>query len=425
MKKLVFILIIIFNFSPSGLFLIDDCCSQWVEQNSGTTSVLRSIKFINRWTGWTVGDNSTILKTTNGGINWVNIPNPTSGKPLHMVSVIDSNHIYVVGSFSTIIKSSNGGINWTVIMNWPVGQGNTYQGVFFLNRDTGWVCGQGESGFGNVLFTKNGFQSFDSSYTLGGYHSDIYFKNINNGIVIGDGGTLFYTTNSGYNWLAPNIQLYGTLSNFYRMSFVNNNIGWLQGSDGRVFKTTDFGLNWDSISYNGVINAPQYCIEFVDSLIGWSVGGSCRILHSTDGGITWEIQYSLGYSYIRDIFMYDNNTGWCVGGSGRILHTTNGGTTTGIEKENVTYEKKLYLEQNYPNPFNSTTIIQFQVPSSKFVKLVVYDLLGREISTLVNEYKQTGNYEIRFDASKLTSGIYYYTLLTDKFRESKRMILLK
>jgi photosystem II stability/assembly factor-like uncharacterized protein len=394
-------------------------------QNSGTTKNLRSVKFINRWTGWTVGDNSTILKTTNGGLNWINVINPTSGKPLHMVSVIDSNYLYVVGSFSTILKSTNGGINWSVIMNWPIGQGNTYQGVFFLNKDTGWACGQGESNFGQVLFTKDGFQSFDSSYTLGAYHADIYFKDVNIGILVGNNGEPYYTTNSGKNWYLSNLQLYGIISFFYRVSFINNYTGWIPGGEGRIFKTTDFGLNWDSISYISL--PPQqllYCIKFINNSTGWCGGTNGVFYKSTNGGITWQLENSLDQRFIRDIFMYDSLTGWCVGGLGKILHTTTGGTSS-ISNRNKFTDNNYCLEQNYPNPFNSTTIIQFQVPSSKFVKVVVYDLLGREVRTLVNEYKPAGTYEVRFDASELTSGIYYYTLVTDKFRESKIMILLK
>jgi len=420
MKNLFLIITIII-----GLITVGRVKSQWVVQNSGTTKNLRSVKFINRWTGWTVGDNSTILKTTNGGFNWINVPNPTSGKPLHMVSVIDSNHLYVVGSFSTILKSTNGGINWTVIMNWPVGLGNTYEGVYFLNKDTGWACGQGESNFGQVLFTKDGFQSFDSSYTLGAYHSDIYFKDIYSGILVGQNGEPYYTTNSGKNWYLSNLQLNGIISFFYRVTFINNYTGWIPGGEGRIFKTTDFGFNWDSISYISL--PPQqtlYCIKFINNNTGWCGGTNGIFYKSTNGGIFWQSENSLDQRFIRDIFMYDSLTGWCVGGLGKILHTTTGGTTS-IANKNEFTEKNYGLEQNYPNPFNLITNIKFQIANSGNVKIIVTDLLGREINTLMNEYKQTGNYEIKFDASELVSGIYYYTLIKDEFKESKRMILLK
>ncbi len=83
------------------------------------------------------------------------------------------------------------------------------------------------------------------------------------------------------------------------------------------------------------------------------------------------------------------------------------------------------LLQNFPNPFNPTTIFQYAVSSMQFISLKVYDVLGNEIITLVNEVKSAGNYELEFNSEGLTSGIYFYTLTADSFRETKKMILLK
>ncbi|MBU2508721.1 MAG: T9SS type A sorting domain-containing protein, partial [Bacteroidetes bacterium] len=80
---------------------------------------------------------------------------------------------------------------------------------------------------------------------------------------------------------------------------------------------------------------------------------------------------------------------------------------------------------NYPNPFNPRTVIKFHVPSSKFVKLLVFDILGREVKTLVNEYKTPGIYEFSFDASLLASGLYFYQLTAGSFSQTKKMMLLK
>jgi glycosidase len=83
------------------------------------------------------------------------------------------------------------------------------------------------------------------------------------------------------------------------------------------------------------------------------------------------------------------------------------------------------LSQNYPNPFNPTTVINYSISQPSEVKIVVYDILGREIKTLVNEFKQTGNYKVNFDASSISSGIYFYQLKADKFIETKKMVLVK
>jgi len=96
-----------------------------------------------------------------------------------------------------------------------------------------------------------------------------------------------------------------------------------------------------------------------------------------------------------------------------------------VNEEDVFEVKGFYLSQNYPNPFNPTTKIRYSVPGSEIVQIKVFDVLGKEIKTLLNEYKQTGTYEIEFDASNLTSGVYFYQLSAGIFVETKKMILLR
>jgi hypothetical protein len=84
------------------------------------------------------------------------------------------------------------------------------------------------------------------------------------------------------------------------------------------------------------------------------------------------------------------------------------------------------VEQNFPNPFNPTTSIQYQVSGTSNVTLKVYDVLGKEVATLVNETKVPGKYEIKFDGSNLSSGIYFYTFRTDNgFTATKKLLLMK
>lgn len=111
------------------------------------------------------------------------------------------------------------------------------------------------------------------------------------------------------------------------------------------------------------------------------------------------------------------------------------GRIVGVEDENNNIPKSFSLSQNYPNPFNPTTTIKFSIPlayspllggaGGGLVTLKIYDALGREVTTLVNEVKSPGNYEVSFDANKLASGIYYYRLKAGDFAETKKMILLK
>lgn len=99
--------------------------------------------------------------------------------------------------------------------------------------------------------------------------------------------------------------------------------------------------------------------------------------------------------------------------------------TVGIEENTSQIAVNYSLSQNYPNPFNPTTKIKFNVMRLGDVKIVVYDITGRGIQTLVNERLQPGTYETSFDGSQLTSGIYFYRIITDGFSEAKKMLLIK
>jgi hypothetical protein len=98
-------------------------------------------------------------------------------------------------------------------------------------------------------------------------------------------------------------------------------------------------------------------------------------------------------------------------------------TTTNFEKEPI--PQNFALHQNYPNPFNSTTIITFEIPEKSHVKLAVYDILGREVKTLIDQNLEPGKYKVNFDANDLPSGVYFYTLKAPKFVKTNKMLLIK
>ena len=132
-----------------------------------------------------------------------------------------------------------------------------------------------------------------------------------------------------------------------------------------------------------------------------------------------------------------NDTIWIFHNAGNLpnpygLKITGNATITSVPgEENITPDK-FYLSQNYPNPFNPTTVIQYQVPKTGNVSLKIYDVLGNEVATIVNEKQSAGSYKVEFDASQLTSakgeyasGVYFYRLFSDSFQQTKKMILLR
>ena len=98
---------------------------------------------------------------------------------------------------------------------------------------------------------------------------------------------------------------------------------------------------------------------------------------------------------------------------------------TSVDNNNNSIPTDYSLEQNYPNPFNPATIIKYSIPKAGSVMIKVYDDLGKEVATLLNEYKSAGSYEVKFAAKKFSSGVYFYRLTAGDFVQTKRMIILK
>ncbi len=112
-------------------------------------------------------------------------------------------------------------------------------------------------------------------------------------------------------------------------------------------------------------------------------------------------------------------------GSNSDFATIKYGQTVGVQQVSGEIPEKYVLSQNYPNPFNPSTQINFSLPNDSFVKITVFDALGKEVEKLADKQMSAGNYKIDFDASKLTSGIYFYKIQTDEFTDTKKMILVK
>jgi len=122
------------------------------------------------------------------------------------------------------------------------------------------------------------------------------------------------------------------------------------------------------------------------------------------------------------------------GAAGCTMTGTNSGTSrpnmcflsiVGVNNQNNEIPKVFSLSQNYPNPFNPSTVINFSIPKTSMVNMVIYDILGREVMTLVNDVMQPGEYNATFDASSLSSGVYFYKIQAGDFTDTKKMLLVK
>ena len=402
MKKIILIL---------SLFLIFfiDCEAQWYTQQSGTTNALYDIEFINDKIGFSCGE-GVILKTTNGGMNWINILNDAPIKPYSGIFPVDSNLIYAVGFFRTIVKSTNGGNNWTILENGNTGEGD-YYALYFINSITGWISLNYASVRG-IMKTTNGGKTFDISQS--GTPKDLFFNSSLNGLGVGGLSYIYKTSNAGINWSSYSIIQTG---DFYRLSFINNNTGFT-ASHKAVYKTTNFGNSWDSVGY---IPAFVYSISFSDDKVGYA-GTAYAILKTTTGGRDWSFQIATGVVY--NIHSKGKDLIWTCGNAGRIWHTTNGGMSF-INNISTTIPDEFELFQNYPNPFNNKTIIKLEIIKMGNYEMEIFNIAGKKIETIFNGDLNTGQYQIIYDAKELSSGNYFYRFSGNNISETKKLILIK
>jgi len=267
---------------------------------------------------------------------------------------------------------------------------------------------------------------------------DVFFKDANTGVLCADGAFVSRSTNGGVTWNQISLPLYQFQApNLYRLIFVGNT-GWTIGEGGSpgmgrlVYKTTDFGSSWDSI---GRVPYPSnelnYSIFFSSLNTGYAGGTTGYIFKTTNGGFNWIQQVSPSNGFRNDFWFYNDSLGWCVGGGGYILHTTNGGTYVAVQPISNMIPENFKLFQNYPNPFNPYTVIRYElkpkVKSQKAkIKIVVFDVTGKEVIKLVDEEQRAGTFEVDFSGYGYSSGVYFYSLIiNDNTIDTKRMVLLK
>jgi hypothetical protein len=178
------------------------------------------------------------------------------------------------------------------------------------------------------------------------------------------------------------------------------------------------------IRYLFIIILLTFGIYFTDPNTAYACGDSGTIIRTTNAGTTWSVQPPPLYEIFTDVWFTSALTGYITTWSGKVLKTTNGGITFVVPISNeIPDEFKLF--QNYPNPFNSKSNIRYQISKSEFVRLQIFDPLGREIAVLVNQEQNPGIYLVTWDAMDFPSGIYYYRITAGAFTDVKKLVLVK
>ena len=239
-----------------------------------------------------------------------------------------------------------------------------------------------------------------------------------------------------------------------------------QVGGGKFYKSTDYGVNWNMLFTPGGAEIPMIGASNLDTnTLYFTNWGGSGFWHSSNGGANWTVVNPLSSAWGADVAKDDPTVAAHGTYGGPVYVTTNSGkdfiTTNppesinygvyfydrgnlivqdggGVYRMVVSYNvplsvnqvsnqtpKKYSLSQNYPNPFNPATVIKFDVPKSANVKIEIFDILGRLVETPVDQIMSPGEYEYKFNAGGLASGIYYYRLDAGNFSEVKKMALIK
>jgi len=360
-------------------------------QSLTSNSQINRMDFVNSMTGITVG--SKVHRTTNGGATWQNIINPSS---YHLITCnFLSPDTVLAADIGFCFKSTNCGINWINCSLPSSTYPREYTDFSFINSSTGYLLGHE-------------------------YHPGLPNQNGRYYVVI------LKTINSGSNWSLL-FSMDSENEVYFRFQMLDSLNGYLLKKNNGCYKTTNGGTSWQFLPISGLTNSGS--IKMLNANTGW-IGASTSLYKTINGGTNWVQQFYDYYTTPRSIYAFNENEAWFVGSRNSIYRTTNGGGIIGISTINSEITESFSLSQNYPNPFNPQTKIKFAVPSNvkgqtSNVKLIIYDLLGREVATIVNEELKSGTYEVDWDGSNYSSGVYFYKIISNDFVETKKMVLMK
>ncbi len=436
MRKVI--LSILFLFVMVGGLL----AQTWTKQTIPVTTPLNSVWAVSTTVCWAVGPASKVIKTTNGS-TWVTAAgNMPAATDLYTVSATSDLNCWVGAGDGSLYHTTDGGTTWTFVPL-PAPATVFVDVVHFFTPQLGFVIGDPVGGVWCYYWTTNG----GANWTFGPAPVAVGTEaGWNNSYCAIDTAHIWFGTNVNkiYKGSFRGGFTAGTTPglNSFGVAYFDNNIGT------GIMTTSTYAVLPNNNSTNGGTSyttstftpaATAFGIKALPNTFYDGYGWLCcaagttpgKIYRTTNKGTTWTEQTTTlaATQNFYAISMFNVNCGWAV--TGNTTANTNDGVykyndvLNAINPINTNTPSNFVLEQNYPNPFNPTTTINYSIPKSAFVTLKVYDILGNEVKSLVNEQQSVNNYTINADFSNLTSGVYYYTLKAGDFTSTKKLMLVK
>jgi len=420
-------------------FLTQPARGQWIKKNFPFTDNLVKVSFASENVGWVLG-NKHIYRTSDSGDNWV-MQDSVWEFGIALYALNDSTALYGDYSRGIIRRTSDRGATWST-----VDSSRYYIYDFkFIDSSTGFAVGGLISSADTAVVEKttDGGETWGtiSQVFIGvGSNKNFDFESISlvdasTFWAVTYGGNIYKSTDGGNNWaFQDSIRVADAGQPLRDIQFINADSGWAVGGiagDAVMAITTDGGANWTSSILSAYSSGSIQEIHMTDSQTGWFVSksnGASYLAKTTDGGNTWQDQtpaiQNITFDGFQSMSVVNDTVSYVVGDFSNVWKTTTDGVTA-VDNTGSAKITNFYLAQNYPNPFNPTTVIRYQMPKAGFVSIKLYDILGREVKTLVNESKGAGSYNVTFNAENLSSGVYIYQMKAGGFISSKKLVLMK
>jgi len=401
---------------------------------------------------WFVGVNgdtkeSFVFRSINGGQTFTYNETAIAGRAAQM-DAFDADIALVSTANGKIYKTSDGGATFTEVYSYSLGLGEGwFNGMRVINSTSAIAFGD-EASDGNMHFVKTtdkgdnwteltGIDFLGAAY--GYYTWGLGMCNVGESVWIAgtssayEGGYIFRSYDAGENW--DSFEIPATLldDTYVRsVAFIDDNKGMVTTRRGDLLKTTDGGENWSKVTLhsngawvNGVVAIPNS-----NMFVALDDNGA---FYTDDMGQTWgqmDTPSETDSDYFTAGVFESDSYGYVFTYNGQVLRFENQETSAIDDNHNINIVGEYILHQNYPNPFNPSTKIAFNIPRTDNIKLVIYDILGHKINTLVNAKMNAGHYTIEWNGrnnnGKLVStGIYLYQLQTPNLIKTRKMTYIK
>lgn len=416
--KILFVLSALFLLHKNNLVFAQNWVKVTSVNNPGLTPSISAVNCNTAWIAGGTNGNPVVYRTTDGGQSWQTMTTTGTLNKFDCIWAISATMAYIgegfINSYARLYKLSSDLTGWNLVLQTGQNDGSFNNLVFSReNPDIGGVLADEifitTNGGANWILRSTGVVGVSSSQNSLMLIDDTFFGfGLKNGTA-----RVRMTANGGANFVTRALNISGQYTSGFTFKS-NKLIGLAATSSSMPFvsRTSDGGVTWNPVDIGPGLTGNVFIKWIPGTIVVYILGSNGIVKRSLDDGLTWT---TMGTADVTNINHFDFNKvnniicGYAVSSNGSVIklvdsvlfHLTN----TELSNKNIPLEYKLY--QNYPNPFNPVTSIEYDIPSNSMVNLKVFDLLGKELSVLVNGNRNAGKYKVTFNADKYTSGIYF------------------